>query len=195
MNQPGQPTRAGTKISEMVKILLSPGDDTDEEKEPMLPPRKTIVFSQFTSMLTLVEPVLQQHGIKYVRYDGSMSNRAREEALNRLRTDAETRVLLCSLKCGALGLNLTVASRVVLLDLWWNPAIEEQAIDRVHRIGQMRPVLVYRLVVRDTVEERILALQDKKRQLASGALGDKNKALMNKLSLDDIAYLFRRDVY
>ncbi|KXJ89785.1 P-loop containing nucleoside triphosphate hydrolase protein, partial [Microdochium bolleyi] len=123
---------------------------------------KFIVFSQFTSMLDLVEPFFRKDGIKYTRYDGSMRNDAREAALNSLRNDSGCRVLLCSLKCGALGLNLTAASRVVILEPFWNPFVEEQAIDRVHRLTQKVDVIVYKLTVEDTVEERILELQDKK---------------------------------
>lgn len=131
---------------------------------------KFIVFSQFTSMLDLVEPFFRKDGIKYTRYDGSMRNDAREAALNSLRNDKGTRVLLCSLKCGALGLNLTAASRVVILEPFWNPFVEEQAIDRVHRLTQKVDVIVYKLTVEDTVEERILELQDKKRMLADIAI-------------------------
>ncbi|KAH7020950.1 SNF2 family N-terminal domain-containing protein [Microdochium trichocladiopsis] len=131
---------------------------------------KFIVFSQFTSMLDLVEPFFRKDGIKYTRYDGSMRNDAREAALNSLRHDAGTRVLLCSLKCGALGLNLTAASRVVILEPFWNPFVEEQAIDRVHRLTQKVDVIVYKLTVEDTVEERILELQEKKRALADAAI-------------------------
>ena len=103
-------------------------------------------------------------------------------------------VLLVSLKSGSVGLNLTVASRVIMLDMWWNPAIEEQAIDRVHRIGQQKRVVVHKLTIRDTVDEQILKLQSKKREAASGALGDgvirRKGDRSGKLSLEDVLFLF-----
>ncbi|KAA8897611.1 SNF2 family N-terminal domain-containing protein [Sphaerosporella brunnea] len=169
---------------------------------------KTIVFSQFTSMLDLIEPFLYQKGIAFARYDGSMKNDLREASLRRLRGDGEFAprkgredknwcgVLLCSLKCGALGLNLTCASRVVILEPFWNPFIEEQAIDRVHRIGQKQDVIVYKLTIADSVEERILQLQEKKRELAKAAIGDGDmagRAKAAKMSMNDILFLFKRD--
>ncbi|KAK9702890.1 hypothetical protein K7432_011017, partial [Basidiobolus ranarum] len=102
----------------------------------------------------------------------------------------ETTVLLISLKCGALGLNLTCANRGILLDVWWKPALEEQAIDRVHRIGQELPVHVVRLTIEDTVEDRILKLQQQPRQLAMGALGEIKSLKIGKLTMQDFLYLF-----
>lgn len=157
-----------SKIREAIKII---------NKEPE---RKTIIFSQFTSMLDLVEPCFKKVGIKFVRYDGSMKSNSREESLNKLRNDDSVKVLLCSLKCGALGLNLTCASRVILLDPWWNPMVSEQAIDRVHRIGQTNPVDVYEFIIEKTVEERILKLQDKKRVLAKSILDVNGTKAVNK---------------
>lgn len=152
---------------------------------------KTIVFSQFTSMLDLVEPFLKAKGLNFTRYDGSMRNDAREASLNKLRNDKRCRVLLCSLKCGSLGLNLTAASRVVILEPFWNPFVEEQAIDRVHRLNQTVDVKIYKLTIKDTVEERILALQEKKRELATAAIegGKANQ----KLSFKDILQLFGKE--
>ncbi|KAI0019146.1 SNF2 family N-terminal domain-containing protein [Xylariomycetidae sp. FL0641] len=153
---------------------------------------KFIVFSQFTSMLDLVEPFLRKEGIRYTRYDGSMRNDAREAALHSLRHDARTRVLLCSLRCGALGLNLTAASRVVILEPFWNPFVEEQAIDRVHRLTQTVDVVVYKLTIAGSVEERILELQEKKRLLAATALegGANGKKNALKLGLNEMLDLF-----
>jgi SNF2 family DNA or RNA helicase len=172
--------KPSTKIRHLLRIL---------HKET--PEHKTIVFSQFTSMLDLIEPHLKHARIEYVRYDGSMRPDAREASLNSLKTNPKTRVLLCSLKCGSLGLNLTAASRVVIVEPFWNPFVEEQAIDRVHRLNQPVDVKVFRLTVRNTVEEKILALQEKKRQLAAAAL-EGGKAV-GKLSMQDIMQLFRRD--
>jgi transcription termination factor 2 len=173
-------TGTSSKIRKLLEILT---------KEPS---RKTIVFSQFTSMLDIVEPCLKQNNINFVRYDGKMRPQKRDESLDRLRNDKSVKVLLCSLKCGALGLNLTCANRVVLLDPWWNPMISEQAIDRVHRLGQTTDVDVYEFIVSKSVEERILALQDKKRELAKGVIegGSAKKAFNNKLSVNDLLSLF-----
>lgn len=155
------------------------------------PEHKTIVFSQFTTMLDLISPHLVASGLKFVRYDGSMRPDAREASLKALRDDPKCRVLLCSLKCGSLGLNLTAASRVVIVEPFWNPFVEEQAIDRVHRLNQTVDVKVFRLTIRNSVEERILELQEKKRELANAAIeGGKG---MGKLSMQDILGLFRRD--
>ncbi|KAI8958111.1 SNF2 family N-terminal domain-containing protein [Daldinia sp. FL1419] len=152
---------------------------------------KFIVFSQFTSMLDLVEPFFRKEGIKYTRYDGSMRNDAREEALNSLRNDPRTRVLLCSLRCGALGLNLTAASRVIILEPFWNPFVEEQAIDRVHRLTQTVDVVVYKLTVENSVEERILELQQKKRLLAETAIEGGARKESLKLGLKEMMDLFK----
>ncbi|KAF2092005.1 hypothetical protein K490DRAFT_17018, partial [Saccharata proteae CBS 121410] len=171
---------SSTKIRRLLQILR---DET--------PDHKVIVFSQFTSMLDLIEPFLRKEDLSFTRYDGSMRNDHREASLNRLRNDKHCRVLLCSLKCGSLGLNLTAASRVVILEPFWNPFVEEQAIDRVHRLNQTVDVVVYKLTIASTVEERILDLQEAKRKLANAAI-EGGKAI-NKLSMKDIMNLFRRD--
>ena len=118
----------------------------------------------------------------------------RDATLQAFRTTSMP-VLLVSLKAGSVGLNLTAASRVIMVDMWWNPAIEEQAIDRVHRIGQTKRVVVHKLMIRNSVDEKILELQKQKKEAANGALGDgvirrKGKIAPNKLSMDEILYLF-----
>ncbi|KAI1387814.1 SNF2 family N-terminal domain-containing protein [Hypoxylon trugodes] len=170
---------ASAKIRQLISLLHKEVHD-----------HKFIVFSQFTSMLDLVEPFFRKEGIKYTRYDGSMKNDAREAALDGLRKDSRVRVLLCSLRCGALGLNLTAASRVIILEPFWNPFVEEQAIDRVHRLTQTVDVIVYKLTVANSVEERILELQQKKRLLAQAAIegGARKEAL--KLGLKEMMDLF-----
>jgi superfamily II DNA or RNA helicase len=135
---------------------------------------KALVFSQWTSLLDLCEPVLAAAGLPFVRLDGS--TRDRGAVVERFQDPAGPPVMLISLRAGGTGLNLTAADHVFLLDPWWNPAVEDQAADRAHRIGQDKPVLVHRLVARDTVEERILALQDRKRALAETAVGDASQA-------------------
>ncbi|KAI8950340.1 hypothetical protein F4801DRAFT_349260 [Xylaria longipes] len=171
---------ASTKIRELISILHK------EVQE-----HKFIVFSQFTSMLDLIEPFLRKEGLKYARYDGGMKNDAREASLHSLRNDKNTRVLLCSLRCGALGLNLTAASRVVILEPFWNPFVEEQAIDRVHRLTQTVDVIVYKLTVENTVEERILELQEKKRLLAAATIEGGAKKGSLKLGLKEMLDLFK----
>ncbi|KAK1216281.1 hypothetical protein PQX77_021090 [Marasmius sp. AFHP31] len=151
---------------------------------------KTIIFSQFTSMLNLLEPCLKDAGYTFVRYDGSMKPHEREEALRTIKTDPEVRIILISFKAGSTGLNLTCCNNVILVDLWWNPALEDQAFDRCHRFGQRKDVKIYKLKVDKTVEDRILELQDKKRELARAALsGDQVKNL--RLGMADLLALFR----
>ncbi|KAJ2906513.1 snf2 family helicase [Zalerion maritima] len=177
----GDHVLASAKIRQLVKIL---GKECYEHK--------FIVFSQFTSMLDLVEPFLHKHGFGFVRYDGQMRNDMREESLRSLREDKRTRILLCSLKCGSLGLNLTAATRVVIMEPFWNPFIEEQAIDRVHRLTQKVDVTVYKLTVGQTVEERILELQEKKRLLAENTIeGSQNKKFKMGLNINELMGLFR----
>ncbi|KAJ0413571.1 SNF2 family N-terminal domain-containing protein [Aspergillus carlsbadensis] len=169
-----------TKVRYLMKILRREAPDF-----------KFIVFSVFTSMLDKVEPFLKRAGIGYARYDGSMRNDLREASLEKLRNNRATRVLLCSLRAGALGLNLTAASRVVILEPFWNPFVEEQAIDRVHRLNQTVDVKIYKMIIKDSVEERILDLQDRKRELANVTIEGKTAAA--KLTMKDMMALFGKD--
>ncbi|XP_071738721.1 helicase-like transcription factor CHR28 [Rutidosis leptorrhynchoides] len=153
---------------------------------------KVIVFSQWTRMLDLVEVCLKDSDIHYRRLDGTMSIVARDKAVKDFNTIPEVTVMIMSLKAASLGLNMVAACHVILLDLWWNPTTEDQAVDRAHRIGQTRPVTVYRFTVKDTVEDRILALQKKKRKLIASAFGeDENGDSQNRLTVDDMRYLFQ----
>ncbi|XP_028767010.1 helicase-like transcription factor CHR28 [Neltuma alba] len=154
-------------------------------------PMKAIVFSQWTSMLDLVEDSLKDSGIRYRRLDGTMTLVARDKSVKDFNTNPEVTVLLMSLKAGNLGLNLVAACHVILLDLWWNPTTEDQAVDRAHRIGQTRPVTVTRLTIKDTVEDRILALQEDKRKMVASAFGeDQAGGTATRLTVDDLKYLF-----
>merc|ERR1711977_659610 len=125
-------------------------------------PNKTIVFSQWTCMLDIVETALIRDEIQFVRLDGSMTVASRDSAITKFSESSDFNVFLVSLKAVALGLNLVAANHVVLLDPWWNPALEEQAIDRAHRIGQMREVTIHRFTVTGTVEDKIIQLQEQK---------------------------------
>ncbi|KAK6118173.1 hypothetical protein DH2020_048074 [Rehmannia glutinosa] len=154
-------------------------------------PEKAIVFSQWTSMLDLVEMSLKNSRISYRRLDGTMSIAARDKAVKEFNTNPEVDVMLMSLKAGNLGLNMVAACRVILLDLWWNPTTEDQAVDRAHRIGQTRPVTVSRLTIKNTVEDRILALQEDKRKMVASAFGeDQSGGHGARLTVDDLRFLF-----
>ena len=147
---------------------------------------KAIVFSQFTTLLGLLRTELDGAGMKYEYLDGKTRNR--ETHVERFQTDPEVPLFLISLKAGGLGLNLTAAGYVFLLDPWWNPAVEAQAIDRAHRIGQTREVFAYRLIARDTVEEKVLSLQQSKRELADAVLSADAVGLRH-LERDDLELL------
>ncbi|KAM0983200.1 hypothetical protein TB2_010582 [Malus domestica] len=154
-------------------------------------PIKTIIFSQWTGMLDLVETSLNEYCIQYRRLDGTMSLASRDRGVKDFNTDPEITVMLMSLKAGNLGLNMVAACHVILLDLWWNPTTEDQAIDRAHRIGQTRPVTVTRLTIKDTVEDRILALQEEKRKMVASAFGeDHGGGSATRLTVEDLRYLF-----
>ncbi|KAG9306614.1 hypothetical protein G9A89_004811 [Geosiphon pyriformis] len=172
-----------SKIDRTISLLL--------EFRSKAPRDKTIIFSQFTSLLDLLEQPLQQNGFKYVHYDGRIKPQKRSESVIDFEEQPDLNVMLVSLKCGGVGLNLTTANRVIILDPWWNPAMENQAIDRVHRIGQDKPVEVHRVIIPDTIEKRILDLQEKKQQLASNVLGEGGTAPLGRLGLHDLMYLFR----
>ncbi len=148
---------------------------------------KSLVFSQFTSMLSIVKQKLDDQGIRYAYLDGK--TRDREQVVQDFQNDPDVHVFLISLKAGGLGLNLTAAEYVFLLDPWWNPAVEAQAIDRAHRVGQTKQVFAYRLICRDTVEEKIIELQAKKRKLADAILEADNR-VMKDLTADDLELLF-----
>ena len=147
---------------------------------------KALVFSQFTSLLAILRQQLDPLGVTYEYLDGR--TRRRQERVERFQTDPDCRLFLISLKAGGVGLNLTAADYVFILDPWWNPAVEAQAVDRAHRIGQTRPVFAYRLIARGTVEEKIMKLQGSKKQLADAILSA-DKSLIGDLSADDLKIL------
>jgi SNF2 family DNA or RNA helicase len=147
---------------------------------------KALVFSQFTSLLAIVRRRLDQSGMRYEYLDGATTNR--QAHVEKFQNDPECKLFLISLKAGGLGLNLTAAEYVFLLDPWWNPAVEAQAVDRAHRIGQTRPVFAYRLIARDTVEEKVLQLQKTKRDLADAILSEDN-SLIRDLKREDLELL------
>jgi non-specific serine/threonine protein kinase len=150
---------------------------------------KALVFSQFTSMLKLIRAALEEKGIPYLYLDGSVAAEDRKRAVAQFQEEEDTRIFLISLKAGGVGLTLTAADYVYLVDPWWNPAAEQQAIDRSHRIGQEKKVFAYRMICRDTVEEKILQLQERKKSLAGDLIADE-AGLVKQLTREDVDYLF-----
>ena len=150
---------------------------------------KALVFSQFLGMLALIKGKLDELGVKYEYFDGSTSAPDREKAIQSFQNDDTVRVFLISLKAGGVGLNLTAADYVYIVDPWWNPAVEQQAIDRTHRIGQTKNIFAYRMICKDTIEDKIMQLQDKKRALAKDLIAD-DSSFVKSLSREDVEYLF-----
>jgi non-specific serine/threonine protein kinase len=150
---------------------------------------KALVFSQFLGMLALIKEKLLELEVPFEYFDGSTSAPDREKAINRFQNDDECRVFLISLKAGGVGLNLTAADYVYIVDPWWNPAVEQQAIDRTHRIGQTKNIFAYRMICKDTVEDKILQLQERKRALAADLITD-DATFVKSLTREDIEYLF-----
>jgi SNF2 family DNA or RNA helicase len=148
---------------------------------------RVLVFSQFVSMLTLLKERLTADGIDFCYLDGATVDRG--AVVQRFQTDQAVPVFLISLKAGGVGLNLTGADTVMHFDPWWNPAVEDQATDRAHRLGQTRVVTSYKLIARDTVEEKILALQQRKREVIRATLGSEEE-LTEALTWEDIQELF-----
>ncbi len=150
---------------------------------------KALIFSQFLGMLALIRAKLDELGVKYEYFDGSTSAPDREKAIQSFQNDEEVRVFLISLKAGGVGLNLTAADYVYIVDPWWNPAVEQQAIDRTHRIGQTKNIFAYRMICKDTIEDKILQLQEKKRALAKDIISD-DASFVKTLTREDVEYLF-----
>jgi SNF2 family DNA or RNA helicase len=173
---PGGPAAASSAKLDLLLEFL---------EEAVADGHKALVFSQWTSLLDLVEPGLRERSIAFTRLDGT--TRDRGAVVDAFQATGGPPVMLLSLRAGGTGLNLTAADHVFLLDPWWNPAVEAQAADRAHRIGQERPVVVHRLIARQTVEEGILALHARKRALADAALEDADGA--SRLTRDDLIEL------
>ncbi|KAL2169713.1 hypothetical protein VTG60DRAFT_5766 [Thermothelomyces hinnuleus] len=169
------------KVTQVIELLREI-QETDE---------KTIIFSQWTTLLDLIEcQIKYKLNLRYCRYTGKMSRNQRDEAVQDFIENPRNTVMLVSLRAGNAGLNLTAASRIIICDPFWNPFIEAQAIDRAHRIGQQREVKVHRILVKETVEDRILALQESKRKLVEAALDEGQSKNVGRLSERELAYLF-----
>lgn len=150
---------------------------------------KALIFSQFLGMLALIKEKLRELEIPFEYFDGSTSAPDREKAIQRFQNDDTCRVFLISLKAGGVGLNLTAADYVYIVDPWWNPAVEQQAIDRTHRIGQTKNIFAYRMICKDSIEDKILQLQERKRILARDLISD-DQGFVKSLSREDVEYLF-----
>ncbi len=150
---------------------------------------KLLVFSQFTGMLELIKGRMDEVKLNYVYLDGSTSAGNRKKNVDSFQTDPSIKVFLISLKAGGLGLNLTAADYVYLVDPWWNPAVEQQAIDRTHRIGQTRKIFSYKMICKNTIEEKIIELQQRKKQIAN-ELVTEDTGFVKKLKKEDIEFLF-----
>ena len=151
------PESSSSKVEAMFKILRS----TEKSK----PGTKTVIFSQWTRFLDIVQAKLETENSTFARIDGTMRAPARDAAMAALQDDPECRIMLASLAVCSVGLNLVAANQVILADSWWAPALEDQAVDRVHRLGQQKPVVVWRLVMQGSIEERVLGVQAEKRKL------------------------------
>ena len=188
----------------MRQVCNSPAILSEEEKYPNVSVKleelmreleentgdhKVLVFSQFTSMLELIEKELKAKGLTYSYLDGSVSQKNRKLAVESFQNDPSIRIFLISLLAGGVGLNLTAADYVYLVDPWWNPAAEQQAIDRTHRIGQNKKVFAYKMICKDTVEEKIIELQKRKKDLASDLITEES-GFVKKLTRDDVEFLF-----
>jgi SWI/SNF-related matrix-associated actin-dependent regulator of chromatin subfamily A3 len=160
-----------SKTDALLKILQATCKD---------PKSKVIIFSQWTSFLSIIQAQVAAAGYKYTRIDGSMRVDKRDAAISALDNDPETRIMLASLAVCSVGLNLVSADTVILADSWWAPAIEDQAVDRVHRLGQTRPTTIWRLVMEGSVEERVLDIQSEKRELVGKAFQEKRKGKKTK---------------
>lgn len=150
---------------------------------------KALIFSQFLGMLALIKEKLKELEVDFEYFDGSTSAIDREKAIQRFQNDSNCRVFLISLKAGGVGLNLTAADYVYIVDPWWNPAVEQQAIDRTHRIGQTKNIFAYRMICKDTIEDKILQLQERKRLLAKDLITD-DEGFVKSLTREDVEYLF-----
>ena len=162
-----------SKTEELMSTLLASRRDPESE---------VVIFSQWTSFLNIIQHQLQEAGMKYTRINGTMPAHVRDAGMVALESDPDTKILLASLSVCSVGLNLVTADTVILADSWWAPAIEDQAVDRVHRLGQTRPCTVWRLVMEDSIEERVMEIQAEKRKLVGKAFQEKAKGGKEKVT-------------
>jgi SNF2 family DNA or RNA helicase len=189
--KPGKYGGPHTKTKALIASLLQ--SEAESRGSPSEPPIKSVVFSGWTSHLDLIQIGLEDNNVSYTRLDGKMSRTQRTAALDSFRDDPSITVILVSLMAGGLGLNLTTASCVYVMEPQFNPAAEAQAIDRVHRLGQKRPVTTTRFIMSGSFEEKMLELQRKKQNLADLSMSkeklDKHEAVKRKL--EELRSLFK----
>ncbi|KAK2416577.1 SNF2 domain-containing protein / helicase domain-containing protein / zinc finger protein [Trifolium repens] len=173
---------SSTKVSTLIKLLTESRDKN--------PATKSVVFSQFRKMLLLLEEPLKSAGFKTLRLDGTQNAKQRAQVIEKFQLSKidEPMILLASLKSSSTGINLTAASRVYLMEPWWNPAVEEQAMDRVHRIGQKEEVKIIRLIAKNSIEEKILKLQERKKEITSQGSGRRSKDIAG-MGIDDLHFV------
>ncbi len=164
-------------------------DELTREITENIGEHKALVFSQFLGMLALIREKLKENNIEFDYFDGSTPPQQRERSIQNFQNNENSRVFLISLKAGGVGLNLTAADYVYIVDPWWNPAVEQQAIDRTHRIGQTKNIFAYRMICKDTIEDKIMQLQERKRILAKELISD-DPTFVKSLSKEDVEYLF-----
>ena len=164
-------------------------DELAREISENIGQHKALIFSQFLGMLALIKEKLKEQNVPFEYFDGSTSPADREKAIQNFQSNDDCRVFLISLKAGGVGLNLTAADYVYIVDPWWNPAVEQQAIDRTHRIGQTKNIFAYRMICIDTIEDKILQLQEKKKTLAKELISDET-SFVKALTKADVEYLF-----
>ena len=164
-------------------------DELAREISENIGQHKALIFSQFLGMLALIKEKLKEQNIPFEYFDGSTSPTEREKAIQNFQNNDDCRVFLISLKAGGVGLNLTAADYVYIVDPWWNPAVEQQAIDRTHRIGQTKNIFAYRMICVDTIEDKILQLQERKKILAKELISDET-SFVKALTKADVEYLF-----
>lgn len=164
-------------------------DELARELEENTGDHKVLIFSQFLGMLALIRQKLTEHQITYQYFDGSFTAMQREQAILDFQNNPDCRVFLISLKAGGMGLNLTAADYVYIVDPWWNPAVEQQAIDRTHRIGQTKNIFAYRMICKDSVEEKIMLLKEKKNSLVKDIISN-DQHMIKYLTREDVSYLF-----
>lgn len=178
LNEPVIYENHSVKLNELVREL-----------EENLSDHKVLVFSQFLGMLSLIREKLTEHNIEFEYFDGSYTSKQRQAAIENFQNNSSCKVFLISLKAGGTGLNLTAADYVYIMDPWWNPAVEQQAIDRTHRIGQTKNIFAYRFICKDSVEEKIVALKQKKNALVREIIAD-DDGFVKQLTRADVEYLF-----
>lgn len=162
-----------------------------EELDQILSRHKVLVFSQFTGMLDLLAQACTKRGLRFFHFDGKTPAARRIEMVNAFQEEQnDTHLFLISLKAGNTGINLTAADYVFLFDPWWNESVQQQAIDRAHRIGQLKKVMAYKMICKDTIEEKILQLQGRKKKLSESLIRS-DSDFIRTLDEEDIKWLFQ----